>query len=73
MAQLGARLNRTQEVRGSIPLSSTKIKQGVNSKGLTPFLVDCMGVVLWGFGGASISYRWKKVEKKVTLKLWSFD
>ena len=66
-------LYRNQEVMGSNPLSSTKIKQGVNSKGLTSFLVDCMGVVLWGFGGASISYRWKKVEKKVILKLWSFD
>ena len=36
MAQLGARLNRTQEVRGSIPLSSTDNK-GVTGFTATPF------------------------------------
>ena len=41
-------LYRTQGVMGSIPLSSTKIKQGVNSKGLPPFFSGLHGCCIVG-------------------------
>jgi hypothetical protein len=50
------RLYNFSPLRGSIPLSSTKIKQGVNSRGLTPFFVDCMVIVSWGFFNGPLKF-----------------
>ena len=52
MAQLGARLNRTQEVRGSIPLSSTLDYKGLARMGWPLFSWIAWVLYRGGLGGA---------------------
>ena len=50
-----------QKVLGSIPIKSI-IYKGVNSKGLTPFLVDC--IVSWGLNSPNELKFLKSLEIK---------